>query len=93
MRLPFALAALPVALAFAASASAQEVDIKKAVDCQVLVTQFGDRVAPSKAPDDAKMEARDMLAAGNKACNEKNYDEGTTRVREALAKIEVKPIR
>lgn len=106
MRLTKTLAAASVAALLAAPAalaqqppqqapqqSPQQADIKKAVDCQTLVSQFTDGVGPSKAPDDAKKEARALLAEGNKACNEKNYDEGTGKVREALAKINAKPIR
>jgi hypothetical protein len=89
-----ALIAAPAALAQQAPQQApQQADVKKAVDCQTLVSQFTDGVVPSKASDDAKKEARALMAEGSKACNEKNYDEGTGKVREALAKINAKPIR
>lgn len=74
------------------AAPAPKVDIQKAVQCQTLVVQFNDRVAASKASDDAKKAARESLAVGNKSCNEKQYDAGLAKVREALATIEVKPL-
>ncbi|WP_114394805.1 hypothetical protein [Oleisolibacter albus] len=71
---------------------AAKADIPKAVACQTLVAQFNDAIGPSKAADDAKKAARDLLAAGNKACNEKNYDAGIEQVRQALTTIAVKPV-
>ncbi len=76
----------------AAPAAAPAVDIAKAVKCQTLLIQFNDRVGASKAADDVKKTARDTLAAGNKACNEKNYDAGMEQIRTALTTIEVKPL-
>lgn len=90
--------ATPLLLAGAATAQTKVVtkgpvvDIDKAVKCQTMIIQFNDRIAASKASDDAKKAARDSLAAGNKACNEKSYDAGLTQVRQALATIEVKPL-
>lgn len=82
------LAATPVP----AQQPAARADIPKAVTCQTLVVQFNDAIGPSKAADDAKKTARELLAAGNKACNEKNYDAGIAQVRQALTSIAVKPV-
>ncbi|QJE71706.1 hypothetical protein HHL28_10650 [Aerophototrophica crusticola] len=92
-----AQAAKPAAPAPAAAPAAPPkdvgpADIKKAVTCQSLVTQFDDRLTASKAADDVKAKARDLRAAGNKACNAKDYDAGMEQVRQALNTIEVKPM-
>lgn len=68
------------------------VDVTKAVRCQTLFIQFNDRLATSKASDEAKKTAREALAAGNKACNEKNFDAGMDQIRTALTTIDVKPL-
>lgn len=76
----------------AAAPAAPAVDVTKAVQCQTLLIQFNERVGASKAADDVKKTARESLAAGNKACNEKNYDAGMEQIRTALTTIEVKPL-
>lgn len=80
------------AMAQTTPAAAPAVDVSKAVKCQTLLIQFNDRVGASKAADDVKKTARESLAAGNKACNEKNYDAGIEQIRTALTTIEVKPL-
>ena len=74
-------------------AAAQEVDIKKAVDCQTLAQQFGDSVKAAKADDATKTTATDLAKQGNQACNGHDYDAGLENLRQALQQVGLKVIR
>ena len=74
-------------------AMAQEVDIKKAVDCQTLAQQFGDSIKTAKAEDDAKKAATGLAKQGDQACNGHNYDAGMDQIRQAMQQVGMKPAR
>lgn len=74
-------------------AAAQEVDIKKAVDCQALAQQFGDSVKAAKADDATKQTATDLAKQGDQACNGHDYDAGLDQLRQALQQVGLKVIR
>jgi hypothetical protein len=76
---------------FGAAALAQEVDIKKAVDCMTLSQQFTDSVKTAKAEDDAKKAATDLVKQGDKACMAQDYDAGMDQMRKGLQQIGLKP--
>jgi hypothetical protein len=76
-----------------AAALAQEVDIKKAVDCQALAQQFGDSIKAAKADDATKTTATDLAKQGNQACNGHDYDAGLDQLRQALQQVGLKVIR
>jgi hypothetical protein len=73
------------------TALAQEVDIKKAVQCATLSQQFGDSVKTAKAEDDAKKAATDLVKQGDQACMAHQYDAGMDQLRRALQQIGLKP--
>jgi hypothetical protein len=74
-------------------AAAQEVDLKKAVDCQTLAQQFGDSLKAAKAEDDAKKAATGLAKQGDQACNGHNYDAGMDQIRQAMQQVGMKPAR
>ena len=74
-------------------AAAQEVDIKKAVDCQTLAQQFGNSIKTAKAEDDAKKAATGLAKQGDQACNGHNYDAGMDQIRQAMQQVGMKPAR
>ena len=73
------------------AALAQEVDIKKAVQCATLSQQFGDSVKTAEAEDDAKKAATDLIKQGDQACMAHQYDAGMDQLRKALQQIGLKP--
>jgi hypothetical protein len=75
-----------------AGAVAQEVDLKKAVQCVTLSQQFTDSVKTAKAEDDAKKAATEMVKQGDQACMAHDYDAGMDQLRKALQQIGLKPI-
>ena len=75
-----------------AAALAQEVDLKKAVQCATLSQQFGDSLKTAKAEDDAKKAATDLVKQGDQACMAHDYDAGLDQLRKALQQIGLKPI-
>ena len=75
----------------AAPALAQEVDIKKAVNCETLAQQFGDSIKTAKAEDDVKKAAGDLVKQGDQACMAHDYDAGMDQLRKALQQIGLKP--
>jgi hypothetical protein len=77
---------------FGGAALAQEVDIKKAVDCTTLSQQFGDSLKTAKADDAAKKAATDLAKQGDQACMAHDYDAGMDQLRQALQQIGLKPI-
>jgi hypothetical protein len=77
---------------FGAAVLAQEVDIKKAVDCTTLSQQFGDAVKTAKAEDGVKKAATDLAKQGDQACMAHDYDAGMDQLRQALQQIGLKPI-
>ncbi len=79
--------------AVAVPALAQEVDIKKAVDCQTLAQQFGDSIKAAKADDDAKKAATGLAKQGDQACNGHDYDAGMDQIRQAMQQVGMKPAR
>jgi hypothetical protein len=78
---------------FGVAALAQEVDIKKAVDCTTVSQQFGDAVKTAKADDAAKTAATDLAKQGDQACMAHDYDAGLDQLRQAVQQIGLKPIR
>jgi len=85
----FALAAA----GFGAAALAQEVDIRKGVDCAALSQQFGDSLKGAEASEDAKKAAADLAKQGDQACMAHDYDAGLDQLREAVQQIGLKPVR
>jgi hypothetical protein len=75
-----------------AAALAQEVDIRKAVDCTTLSQQFGDSLKTAKADDAVKKAATDLAKQGDQACMAHDYDAGMDQLRQALQQIGLKPI-
>lgn len=86
-------AMIVVGLGSVGGVRAQEVDIAKAVACATLVQQFTDSIGASKADDAAKKAANEAVAAGRKSCMEKDYDNGSGKLREGITLIGGKPIR
>ena len=82
-----------VGAGFSAAALAQEVDIKKAVDCTTLSQQFGDSLKAAKADDAAKKAATDLAKQGDQACMAHDYDAGLDQLRQALQQIALTPVR
>ena len=80
------------AAGLSAAALAQEVDLKKAVQCATLSQQFGDSLKTAKAEDDAKKAAADLVKQGDQACMAHDYDAGLDQLRKALQQIGLKPI-
>jgi hypothetical protein len=80
------------AAGLSAAALAQEVDIRKAVDCTTLSQQFGDSLKTAKADDAAKKAATDLAKQGDQACMAHDYDAGMDQLRQALQQIGLKPI-
>jgi hypothetical protein len=80
------------AAGLSAAALAQEVDLKKAVQCVTLSQQFGDSVKTAKVEDDVKKAATDLVKQGDQACMAKDYDAGMDQLRKALQQIGLKPI-
>ena len=76
-----------------APAAAQEVDIKKAVDCQALAQQFGDSIKAAKADDATKTTATDLAKQGDQACNAHDYDAGLDQLRQAIQQVGLKVSR
>jgi hypothetical protein len=81
------------AAGLSATALAQEVDIRKAVDCTTLSQQFGDSVKAAKADDAAKKAATDLAKQGDQACMAHDYDAGLDQLRQALQQVALKPVR
>jgi hypothetical protein len=73
--------------AIVAPAAAQEVDVKKAVDCQALAQQFGDSIKTAKADDATKKTATDLAKQGDQACNGHDYDAGLDQLRQAIQQV------
>jgi hypothetical protein len=76
-----------------APASAQEVEIAKAIACQALAQQFGDSIKAAKADDETKKSASALARQGDQACNGRNYDSGIDQLRQALQQVSLKPGR
>ena len=81
-----------LAAGLSVTALAQEVDLKKAVQCVTLSQQFTDSVKTAKAEDDAKKAATDLVKQGDQACMAHDYDAGMDQLRKALQQIGLKPI-
>jgi hypothetical protein len=88
---PLAMVVLAVG-GLSVTALAQEVDVKKAVQCVTLSQQFGDSVKTAKAEDDVKKAATDLVKQGDQACMAHDYDAGMDQLRKALQQIGLKPI-
>jgi hypothetical protein len=74
------------------TALAQEVDLKKAVQCVTLSQQFTDSVKTAKVEDDVKKAATDLVKQGDQACMAHEYDAGMDQLRKGLQQIGLKPI-
>lgn len=85
------LGVVVLAAGLSTAALAQEVDLKKAVQCVTLSQQFTDSLKTAKAEDDAKKSATDLVKQGDQACMAHDYDAGMDQLRKALQQIGLKP--
>lgn len=86
------LVMIALAAGVAAPALAQEVDVRKAVNCQSLNQQFSDSVKTAEAEDAAKTAANELAQQGLQACMEHDYDAGMDQFRQALQQIGLEPV-